>query len=601
MKPTPQIAFPPDPIAFSLLRFSTPEQAQGDSWRRQTQGAEEWCQRKGVPLDKSLWLFNPAVSGFTGKHRENPDRHALAAFLKLVEKGKVLRGSYLLIENLDRLTREHIRPALTLLLNLIEAGVRVVQLAPVEMVFDENVEPMALMMAIMELSRGHGESATKSDRLGKAWVTKRTAAREGKPQPPRKKDGRVTKSLTNRLPAWVQDVDGVLTLDAQRVATIKYIFSLAAGGYGLTAIVRKLTREKVPAFGTVLIRPGRKRSAFSGKWMPSYIGKILNDRRVLGELQSRQRRADPVEGAPIANYFPAAVTEEEFHAARAGAAERLVKKGRVGNHDAINVFSGLLRHARDGDAYYVVSRTRPQTACEASGLMRVLINREGFECRGKSWSFPFAIFEDVVLSRLREVNPCEVLGQDTGPDEAMALGGELATVESAIKSLEADLNAHGESPTLYRRLREKEARQTELVKLLAQAQQKAANPLSESWGEFGSLTEALAAAADPEDARLRLRSVLRRITDSFWLLIVPRGIARLVAVQVWFAGGTAHRDYLILYRPPHYSRTHGVLKGGKWAKDFAAAAGLDLRKREDAVKVEGLLQRLDLKAEESVE
>ena len=49
---------------------------------------------------------------------------------------------------------------------------------------------------------------------------------------------------------------------------------------GLTAIVGKLTEEKVPAFGEVVVRPGRKRSAFSGKWMPSYVGKIIKDRGI---------------------------------------------------------------------------------------------------------------------------------------------------------------------------------------------------------------------------------------------------------------------------------------------------------------------------------
>jgi hypothetical protein len=45
----------------------------------------------------------------------------------------------------------------------------------------------------------------------------------------------------------------------------------------------------------------------------------------------------------------------------------------------------------------------------------------------------------------------------------MALSGEHAAVESAIKAIEADLNAHGKSPTLYRRLREKEARPAEFA------------------------------------------------------------------------------------------------------------------------------------------
>src|SRR5262245_48123546 len=158
------------PIAYSLLRFSTPEQARGDSRRRQTTGAEEWCERHGIPLDKSLWLFDPACSAFTGKHRENPDRHALAAFLKLVEKNRVAKGSYLIVENLDRLTREHIQPALLLVLNLLQAGIRIVQLKPVEMVFDDKSDTMPVMLMIVELSRGHSESAMKSERVGGAWA-----------------------------------------------------------------------------------------------------------------------------------------------------------------------------------------------------------------------------------------------------------------------------------------------------------------------------------------------------------------------------------------------------------------------------------------------
>src|SRR5262245_59211221 len=117
------------PIAYSYLRFSKPDQAEGDSLRRQTadeDGPADWCRRNNVRLDTSITLRDCGKSAYTGAHRKNPDRHALAAFLKMVEDGKIPRGSYLIVENLDRLSREHIRPALTLLLNLIEAGVQIV-------------------------------------------------------------------------------------------------------------------------------------------------------------------------------------------------------------------------------------------------------------------------------------------------------------------------------------------------------------------------------------------------------------------------------------------------------------------------------------------
>src|SRR5687767_12301056 len=86
-------------IAYSYLRFSSPEQAKGDSVRRQTEMTKTWCERNGVRYDESLSLRDEGISAFTGDHRRNPDRHALAGFLELVRQGKVPKGSYFIIEN----------------------------------------------------------------------------------------------------------------------------------------------------------------------------------------------------------------------------------------------------------------------------------------------------------------------------------------------------------------------------------------------------------------------------------------------------------------------------------------------------------------------
>src|SRR5215207_3150924 len=89
-------------LAYSYIRFSSPEQAKGDSLRRQTEAAAAWCERHGVTLDTSLTLHDLGTSAIRGAHRDNPDKHALAAFLKAVEGGKVRKGSYLVVESLDR-------------------------------------------------------------------------------------------------------------------------------------------------------------------------------------------------------------------------------------------------------------------------------------------------------------------------------------------------------------------------------------------------------------------------------------------------------------------------------------------------------------------
>src|SRR5262249_48094891 len=128
--------------------------------------------------------------------------------------------------------------------------------------------------------------------------------------------------------------------------------------------------------------------------------------------------------------------------------------------------------------------------------------------------------------------------------------------------------------------------------------QRAAHPLSEAWGECQSLVDVAKSAPDPADAMMRLRSSLRRIIDSIWLLIVPRGRSRLVAVEIWFAEGTKHRDYLILYVPPLANQS-ARRDGNVWARTLADVGILgtfDLRQLRQAKALEAQVLALDLSA-----
>src|SRR4051794_34503177 len=113
------------PIAFSYVRFSTPEQIKGDSLRRQTAGAEEYCARHGLTLDTSLSLRDLGVSAFKGTHRTS-DKHALTQFLKLAQQGRIPAGSFLIVENLDRLSREEERTALRLWMDILDQKIHIV-------------------------------------------------------------------------------------------------------------------------------------------------------------------------------------------------------------------------------------------------------------------------------------------------------------------------------------------------------------------------------------------------------------------------------------------------------------------------------------------
>jgi hypothetical protein len=185
------------------------------------------------------------------------------------------------------------------------------------------------------------------------------------------------------------------------------------------------------------------------------------------------------------------------------------------------------------------------------------------------------------------------LNGDAGPDESLVLAGELARVEAKIAELEAEL-LQGDVAALARVLRTLEGQKAEVAGRLAEARQKAAHPLSESWGEAQSLIGALTSAPDPQDARLRLRSALRRIVDSIFLLVVPRGRSRLALVQLYFTGKHEgrRRTYLVFHRPAignGKARTEPKTFVQAWSQEESDGIGLegevDLRDPVEAAKV----------------
>jgi len=299
-------------------------------------------------LDTTLTLHDLGKSAFTGEHRENPDRNALALFLELVEQGRVAKGSYLVVESLDRLTREDVQPALLLILGLLQDGIRIVQLTPVETVYDRKSDSMHVMMMIMELSRGNSESRVKSERCSAAWAEKKRRARGGEVMTgnaPRwfKRDAKGNKAIIR---------DGKLVPDPERVAVVKRIFKLAGDGYGNVSIAKKLKEDGVQSFG------GRRET-----WTRSYLNLILKDRRSLGEHQP-MKNGKP-DGPVIPNYYPAVITEEEWLAVRSGRQQRTTTRGRRGKH--VNIFAGLLKCALDRGPYHfttwnINNGTRPAAA-----------------------------------------------------------------------------------------------------------------------------------------------------------------------------------------------------------------------------------------------
>jgi DNA invertase Pin-like site-specific DNA recombinase len=171
------------PKAYSYVRFSTPAQAEGDSERRQTEAATAYARKRGLELDAELTFADLGVSAF---HNANAKTGALGAFLEAVKDGTVAKGSYLLVENLDRLTRADILEAQELFTGIIRRGITLVTLFDERAYSAESIiaNPTDLIIAILTMMRGREESLTKSRRLSAAYERKRADAASGTERKP---------------------------------------------------------------------------------------------------------------------------------------------------------------------------------------------------------------------------------------------------------------------------------------------------------------------------------------------------------------------------------------------------------------------------------
>jgi DNA invertase Pin-like site-specific DNA recombinase len=134
-------------------------------------------------------LQDIGISAFRGA---NAADGVLGWFLEVAKAGKI-PGSFLLVESLDRLSRQEPRKSLRIFLDIIDAGINIVTLMDNHVYNAEKIDRpdgvMELFGSIMIMARANEESNTKRDRVANAWDNKRRNA--------------ATKPLTSICPGWL--------------------------------------------------------------------------------------------------------------------------------------------------------------------------------------------------------------------------------------------------------------------------------------------------------------------------------------------------------------------------------------------------------------
>ncbi|MGF6254088.1 DNA invertase Pin-like site-specific DNA recombinase [Ensifer sp. LBL] len=471
------------PKAYSYIRFSTPEQMKGDSFRRQLEAAEKYAALHGLTIDTTFDFHDLGVSAWQGKNRTEG---MLGEFLQFVRSGDIKQGSYLLVENLDRVSRENAMDALDTLKDIAREGVTIVTLNDSREYTYESLRrnPIDLMVAVMMFMRANEESEVKARRLREAWTTKRDKAQNG------------SKPLTALCPGWLKLNRDSNSFDVipERAAIVRRIFSQTLDGVGQHSIAQGLNREGIPVFGR-------------GKmWQRSYINKMLADHAVIGNFTPH--RAERINGKKvrvptetIEGYFPAVVEREAFDrvasmisarptSARAPVANMLAGLARCPLCDAsmtrINKGSG----PKGGKPYLVCSRAKVGAGCEYKQVR----------------------MENVEHGIIHHVE--ELLGRLPSPHEGLQtkwdtlLTHQGAVYEEIERLVEAIAQA-GHSKALLRRLTKMEHERDEIAKTLEEVEGLIADSLTNR--VQNTVKELVAAAQAEECDAAKISATMRQV------------------------------------------------------------------------------------------
>lgn len=493
--------------AIGYGRCSTPPQVLTGSLERQAKALAEYVARKNYVLIDS---YNESISGWKGASRK---KGALFTIIALLKAGKIKPGVILLVEAIDRLTREHAFDALELIQELIKLGMPVETIEDGQRYDRDCFQRGTIHILLAKLAQANGETQRKSDlvRAGKLLAKQEIA--EGKRTPGKS------------CPTWLKYDPFVRTYTPKPGAedTLILIFEASAGGAGLLEIVKLLIAKERPPF--------------HGKgigWQPSTVYKILRNPAVMGEYHGRCRNPE-TKGRPerddrvgVGRPYPPIIPPEEFGRVETALHDRRKGGGRKGIY-IHSLLTGLPRCAvcRGSAAYRDkgvrranAAKPRKSRAPRSGAALQCVAALHGI-CINRA-RIPYGPLETAILDTLLDfaIEPTMRPTRTEPSPEIAALDAQIQPLQARYVNLSAAF-AGTVSETLTEQLREI------MVKLDAlKAQRRAAErevilesgraPLHE---HIAVVREMRAQAEQMDDlparrkARLAIQGALRSLVD----------------------------------------------------------------------------------------
>lgn len=373
-------------LLISYKRWSSEEQTKGDSLRRQQDLIDKFIEThpdyvvlpehqytdKGVSSFKQIDVTKVDVKDEqqTGEKITQSINRAtgdLARFFDNMKEGKFPRGSVLLVEQLDRLSRAKPRQAYRDFSDIIDKGITVIALGDNGKTYTAeslDANPFEIMQYFFKAWNSYEESLKKSQRLQLAWKEKKRKALEN------------GTAMTSVAPGWLilDKATRQFSVDEKKANIVRGIFQKRLEGLSFYRIAIVLNEENTPIINGRMIRADikerikeaqarngdysgldeetakkarrRDRTALSyleSNWSKETVKYLLRSKTVLGVLPETKDRPE------IENYYPAIIDRFTFEQVqekdKKTSEGKQRAKGRctaTDNPIYLNIFRGLI-------------------------------------------------------------------------------------------------------------------------------------------------------------------------------------------------------------------------------------------------------------------
>lgn len=290
--------------AYAYIRYSRIEQQSGDSENRQFNALERFTATTSVAVEEVI--YDRGKSAFRG---DNARSGNFKEILERIAKRTIRKDDFLVVESIDRITRQRVLDGVELLQGILKKGIKIYTTND-EKIYsysDPSRDFETLVMIALIAQRANEESETKSKRLKASWNKRREKAQNGE----------VIIKAGSGVPFGLRVVENRFEIVEEERQEIEKLFKLLLE-MGVNTAIARLNETSLK------------------RWNNGTLNKILRAKTVIGcmpvckvEYNSEGKSRKVVTGF-IENYYPKLIETSLFYKAIDAMGKRKIK-GWTGN------------------------------------------------------------------------------------------------------------------------------------------------------------------------------------------------------------------------------------------------------------------------------